>query len=634
MPQELRPWSLSRGATLLAAGATRFSVWCPRAHAVDVVIDRGPAAGRHAMARTDGGAFQVTVARASAGTEYAYSIDGAPPRPDPVSRSQPEGVHGPSRVVDPHAFYWNDAGWTGIAMADYVIYELHVGTFTPDGTFDAVIPELAALARLGITAIELMPVAQFPGERNWGYDGVGLYAPQNSYGGPEGLKRLVDAAHEHGLAMVLDVVYNHLGPEGNYLGEFGPYFTDSYHTPWGSAINYDGPGSDEVRRFVIDNALYWVTEYHVDALRLDAVHGIYDFGARHILEELAHEVHSEARALGRRVQVIAESDLNDPRLVRPRELGGLGLDAQWSDDFHHAVHVALTGERSGYYSDFSGVRDIAEALERRFVYAGRHSAHRGRRHGASATDVSADHFVVAIQNHDQVGNRANGERLSLLLSYEKLRLAAALLLLAPYVPLIFMGEEYGETNPFLYFVSHGDPALVEAVRQGRRREFEHFGWQAEVPDPQATETFERSKLDRGELEEPRHRQILALYGDLLEIRRTESALHPGAASIHTETDPEGECLLVRLTPRTDVLGRGDAGGRDAHSLLALFNFSTREHGVSVGSPAGKWRLRFSTRDARYGGPGDEPGVMGMHGGIRQRMTLHPESAVLYRDEVS
>jgi maltooligosyltrehalose trehalohydrolase len=623
MPQELRHWSLARGATLLAgAGATRFSVWCPHAQRVDVVIERGPAAGRHAMARVDGGAFEATVAGVTAGTDYAYSIDGAPARPDPVSRWQPEGVHGPSRVVDPEAFAWSDAGWTGIAMADYVIYELHVGTFTTDGTFGAVIPELSALAQLGITAIELMPVAQFPGGRNWGYDGVDLYAPQNSYGGPEGLKRLVDAAHEHGLALVLDVVYNHLGPEGNYLGEFGPYFTDRYHTPWGAAINYDGPGSDEVRRFVIDNALYWVTEYHVDALRLDAVHGIYDFGARHILEELTHEVHAQAHALGRRVQVIAESDLNDPRLLRSPERGGFGLDAQWSDDFHHSAHVALTGERNGYYADFSGVGDIAEALERRFVYAGRHSGPRERRHGAPATDVSADHFVVAIQNHDQVGNRAQGERLSLLVSEEKLRLAAALLLLAPYVPLLFMGEEYGETNQFLYFVSHGDPALVQAVREGRRREFEHFGWQTDVPDPQAVESFERSRLDRRELRDPRHRRILALHGDLLGVRRSEVALRPGAAEIHAEVDSDGDCLIVRLTPHA----------RGASTLLALYNFSAGDRDVTVSAAEGRWRLRFSSLDERYGGPGDEPAIAVESDGMTRRVKLRPESAVLFRDE--
>ncbi len=579
------------------------------------------------MERGDSGVFETILAGASASTRYAYSLDGGPPRPDPVSRWQPEGVHGFSCVVDPGAFAWSDAAWDGIRMAEYVIYELHVGTFTEAGTFDAAIAQLPALAELGITAIELMPVAQFPGERNWGYDGVDLYAPQNSYGGPEGLGRLVNAAHERGLAVVLDVVYNHLGPEGNYLGEFGPYFTARYRTPWGAAINYDGPGSDEVRRYVIDNALYWVTEYHVDALRLDAVHGIYDFGARHILEELAHEVHAQARALGRSVQVIAESDLNDPRLLRSPERGGFGLDAQWSDDFHHAVHVALTGERNGYYADFSGVRDIAEALERRFVYAGRHSGHRDRRHGAPAADLSAEHFVVAIQNHDQVGNRAKGERLSLLVSDERVRLAAALLLLAPYVPLLFMGEEYGETNPFLYFVSHGDPELVQAVREGRRREFEHFGWQTDVPDPQAVESFERSRLDRSELDDPRHRQIQALYRDLLAVRRSEVALHPGAAEIHVEAVPSGDCLIVRLTPRA----RG-AGARGASTLIALYNFSAGDRAVSVSAAAGRWRLRFSTLDERYGGPGDEPAVVVESDGVTRRVTLRPESAVLFRDE--
>jgi maltooligosyltrehalose trehalohydrolase len=628
MSQDIPRWSLSRGASLLAgADAVRFSVWCPRASTVDVVVERGSASATHAMESGAGGVFETVVAGASAGTRYAYSLDGGPPRPEPVSRWQPEGVHGRSCVVDPHVFAWSDAAWDGIRMAEYVIYELHVGTFTEAGTFDAAIEQLSALAELGVTAIELMPVAQFPGERNWGYDGVDLYAPQNSYGGPEGLRRLVNAAHERGLAVVLDVVYNHLGPEGNYLGEFGPYFTDRYRTPWGAAVNYDGPGSDEVRRYVIDNALYWVTEYHVDALRLDAVHGIYDFGARHILEELPHEVHTQARALGRRVQVIAESDLNDARLLRSPKHGGFGLDAQWSDDFHHAVHVALTGERKGYYADFSGVRDIAEALGRRFVYAGRHSGHRDRRHGGPAADVSAEHFVLAIQNHDQVGNRANGERLSLLVCDEKLRLAAALLLLAPYVPLLFMGEEYGETSPFLYFVSHGDPALVQAVREGRRREFEHFGWQTDVPDPQAVESFERSRLDRSELDDPRHRQIQALYRDLLAVRRSEVALQPGAAEIHAEVDASGDCLIVRLTPSA----RG-AGARGVSTLLALYNFSASDRDVSVSPARGRWRLRFSTLDERYGGPGDEPAIVAESDGMTRRVTLRPESAVLFRDE--
>ncbi|MBX6333569.1 MAG: malto-oligosyltrehalose trehalohydrolase, partial [Gemmatimonadaceae bacterium] len=489
-------WSLERGATVLADGTTRFAVWAPRATRVDVVITAGPSAGRHALAAHAGGVFEGVVPGAGAGTDYAYSLDGGPPRPDPMSRWQPHGVHGPSRVVDPRTFTWTDAGWTGIAMPDYVFYELHVGTFTAAGTFDAVIPHLAELAALGVTAIELMPVAQFPGTRNWGYDGVHPFAAQNSYGGPEGLARLVDAAHAHGLAVALDVVYNHLGPEGNYLGEFGPYFTDTYHTPWGAAVNFDGPGSDEVRRYVIDNALSWVTDFHVDALRLDAVHGIFDASAEHILAELAARVHAQGARLGRRIQVIAESDLNDPRLVRPRARGGYALDAQWSDDFHHAVHVALTGERRGYYAGFHGARDVAAALERRFVYEGQYAPHRDRRHGASATDVPADRFVIAIQNHDQVGNRARGERLASLVPFASLELAASLLLLAPYVPLLFMGEEYGETHPFQYFVSHTDPALVEAVRRGREAELESFAWEGPIPDPGAEATFTRSVLDR------------------------------------------------------------------------------------------------------------------------------------------
>ena len=382
-------------------------------------------------------------------------------------------------------------------MADYVIYELHVGTFTPEGTFDAIIPRLASLRELGITAIELMPVAQFPGERNWGYDGVQLYAPQHSYGGPDALKRLVNAAHAEGLAVVQDVVYNHVGPEGNYLAEYGPYFTNVYRTPWGPAVNYDGAHSDEVRRFIIENACYWVREFHMDALRLDAVHGIYDFRAVHLTEALTERVHDLADALDRHVEVIAESDLNDPRLLRPVELGGYAMDAQWSDDFHHAVHVALTGERVGYYEGYAkhgAIAAITDALEHRFVFRGQYAPHRRRQHGAPADDVSAEHFVVFIQNHDQVGNRAAGDRLGALVSLDALKLAAALLLLSPYVPLLFMGEEYNEPAPFQYFVSHSDRDLVAAVRKGRHEEFESFGWAGEVPDPQAESTFERSRI--------------------------------------------------------------------------------------------------------------------------------------------
>ncbi|HEU4643648.1 MAG TPA: malto-oligosyltrehalose trehalohydrolase [Gemmatimonadaceae bacterium] len=608
------------GTTSLPDHSTRFQLWAPFAHRLDVHVLGGPAAGVHQLSRREDGLFEGTIAGVGAGTDYAYSLDGGPLRPDPVSRWQPEGVHGPSRVVDPSAFAWSDGAWRGIEMADHVIYELHVGTFTAEGTFDAAIAHLDALARLGITAIELMPVAQFPGARNWGYDGVLLYAPQNTYGGPEGLRRLVDAAHARGLAVVLDVVYNHLGPEGNWLGEFGPYFTEHYHTPWGAAVNYDGAGSDEVRRFVVENAVYWIDEFHVDALRLDAVHGIYDFGAHHILAELAERVHARGAALGRRVQVIAESDLNDPRLLRPASRGGYGLDAQWSDDFHHAAHVALTGERTGYYAGFHGLADLARAIERRFVYEGQHAPHRRRRHGASAMDVPTDRFVIALQNHDQVGNRAMGDRLSTLLSPERLRLAAALLLLSPYVPLLFMGDEYGETHPFLYFTSHGDPELARAVREGRRSEFASFAWAGEIPDPQAEETFLRSRLDRSVLErgDPAHRALLAVYHDVLAIRREEPALRPGAVEPRAWADDAEGWLAVELAPAAGA------------PLLALHNLSGEDRGIPVGGAAGRWRLRFSTRDPRYGGPGDALRSMTCAAGAR--ITVPPESAALYIHE--
>jgi maltooligosyltrehalose trehalohydrolase len=573
------------------------------------------------MERQADGRFEVRVPEIKAGTAYYYHVDGTDV-PDPVSRSQPQGVHGPSCVVDGGAFAWSDAGWRGREMADLVIYELHVGTFTAAGTFDAVIGELPALRELGVTAIELMPVGEFPGGRNWGYDGVHLYAPQSSYGGPDGLQRLVDAAHRNDLAVLLDVVYNHVGPEGNYLGAFGPYFTEFYQTPWGAALNFDGPDSDDVRRYFIDNALYWVTDFHIDGLRLDAVHAICDFGARHLLEEIADRVHAQGRALGRRACVIAESDLSDPRLVRPRERGGYGLDAQWSDDLHHAVHAALTGEQQGYYADFGGVAPVAKVLRDRFVYDGRRSAYRRRRHGAPATDVPGDRFVVFAQNHDQIGNRARGERLAGLVTFEQQKLAAAVVLLGPYVPLLFMGEEYGERSPFLYFVSHGDPELVEAVRAGRRREFAAFGWAADVPDPQAEETFCRSRIDRTLATTPGHREILALHRDLLLLRRSEPALRAGGGDCTVTDDGDAGWVALSLTtPGT-------------RHLLVVFNFAASPREVSLANPTGtRWRVGLATSDARYGGTGPAP-VDTLAAGATLRITMPPTAGLLYRAEES
>jgi maltooligosyltrehalose trehalohydrolase len=604
---------LARGATLREDGV-EFSVWAPRAERVAVRVVTGTRTGEWPLAR-DAGVFTGVVAGLGAGVDYVYRLerDGDTcERADPVSRFQPHGVHGPSRVVDPRAFRWSDGSWRAPELPDLVLYELHVGTFTDAGTFDGVIAELPAIRDLGVTAIELMPVGEFPGARNWGYDGVHLYAPQSTYGGPKGLRRLVDAAHRIGLAVVLDVVYNHLGPEGNHLADFGPYFTDRYPTPWGPAVNFDGPDSDQVRRWVADNALHWLTEFHVDGLRLDAVHAIFDGGARHVLEELTRAVHEEAARLGRRAYVIAENDLNDPRLVRAPERGGHGLDAQWSDDFHHAVHAAVTGERDGYYVDFGGVAPLAKTLRDRFVYDGRHSAYRRRRHGAPAGDLPADRFVVFIQNHDQVGNRAHGERLAALVPLARQKLAAALLLLSPYVPLLFMGEEYGETNPFLYFTSHGAPDLVAAVREGRQREFARFTWDGDVPDPQAVETFLRSRLDRTHADA----RLLALYRDALRLRREEPALRPGNAVCDVSADPEAGWVTLALTPAT--------GAR----LVAVFNLAEAQEIPVVAVPTA-WTVLLSTDAERYGGSG-RPAPL-HDDGARLRVGVPAWSAVLLRE---
>jgi maltooligosyltrehalose trehalohydrolase len=514
-------------------------VWAPRAGAVDVVVESGP---RAPLAPGDRGWWEGTVAGVRAGARYRYSLDGGEPLPDPASRAQPDGVHGPSAVVSlPRR--GAARGWRGVPRDRLVLYEIHVGTFTREGTFDAAVGELDRLADLGVTAIEPMPVAQFPGGRNWGYDGVFPYAAQSTYGGAAGLTRLVDAAHARGIAVVLDVVYNHLGPEGNVLGRFGPYFTSTYRTPWGDAINFDGPDSDEVRRFFLGNALWWIEDVGVDGLRLDAVHAIRDHSAYPFLEELADVVRERATRLGREVHLIAESDLNDCRLVRSPREGGYGLDAHWCDDFHHAVHAALTGERDGYYEDFGSLEQVATALRDAILYAGTWSAHRRRRHGRPCTDVPADRFVVCVQNHDQVGNRMRGERLSSLVDFDARKLAAGLLLLSPFVPLLFMGEEYGETAPFPYFTSHGDADLVEAVRRGRAEEFAAFAWGGTPPDPQDPATFASARIDAARRTRDGHRAIHDLHRRLLALRRDHPALRD-ASRARTETGVLAEDRVV------------------------------------------------------------------------------------------
>lgn len=519
-----------------------FRVWAPAATTVE--LDRG--GERMAMATVGGGWYEVDAGGVPAGSDYRFVLDGGDALPDPRSPSQPAGVDGPSRSVDHAAFDWSDHAWRGIHLPSAVIYELHVGTFSPEGTFDGAVARLDHLVDLGVDVVELLPVGEFPGRRGWGYDGVDLYAPHHAYGGPDGLKRLVDSCHGRGLAVALDVVYNHLGPAGNHLARFGPYFTDRYITPWGAAVNLDGPGSDDVRAFFIDNAVMWLRDYHIDGLRLDAVHGFVDSSAIHLLEELGRRVEQLAASLGRSLFVVAESDLNDPRVVRPREAGGYGMDAQWSDDLHHALHTVLTGEGGGYYGDFGSMEQLATALERAFVYAGRHSAHRGRRHGRPIGDLPAHRFLAYLQNHDQVGNRAAGDRSAALMSVGRLKVGAALVLAAPFVPMLFQGEEWAAATPFQYFTDHGDPELGRAVSEGRRREFASFGWDPEeVPDPQDAATFERSRLDWSELESHVHREMLDWHRRLIRLRRQEPALSQGSfEGLHVSYDEVDRWLVL------------------------------------------------------------------------------------------
>ncbi len=526
-----------------------FEVWAPAAERVELVAgeERRP---MEIIRHRGSGWWGLDAPDLPAGTDYAFSLNDGPALPDPRSRWQPHGVHGPSRVVERGGVVRSDGGWRGFHLPSAVLYELHVGTFTPGGTLDSAIERLDHLVELGVTAVSLMPVNGFSGRHGWGYDGVALYAVHEPYGGPAGLERFVDACHGRGLGVVLDVVYNHLGPAGNYLGEFGPYFTDRYGTPWGEAVNFDGAGSDEVRRFFIDNALMWLRDYGIDGLRLDAVHAILDTSAVHILEEMAEDVEALSAQVGRPLWLIPESDLNDPRLLWSRERGGYGLHAQWSDDFHHALHVALTGESSGYYSDFDGIEDLPTALRGAYVYDGRRSTHRGRRHGRPTDGLGAHRFLGYIQNHDQVGNRARGERIGQLAGPELQMVAAALVLTAPFIPMVFQGEEWAASSPFQYFTDHEDAELGDAVREGRRSDFASFGWDPEqVPDPQEPATFQRSRLRWEERERSPHAEVESWYRQLIALRRSTPSLLGGRGTgLSVMADPE---------TRTVVMLRGD-----------------------------------------------------------------------------
>ena len=608
-------WALRFGANVTPSGVN-FRLWAPRLESVKLLLCEDPPRALP-MQPEHGGEFAVFVPALRAGVDYQFLTGKDRRLPDPVSRWQPHGVHGASRVVDSAAFQWSDQQWSGIRLQDYLFYELHPGTFTREGTFESIIPRLSYLRELGVTAIELMPVAQFPGRRNWGYDGVGVYAPQASYGGPEGLKTLVDACHRQNLAVVLDVVYNHLGPEGNYLAQFGPFFTDIYRTPWGQAINYDGAGSDGVRRFFVDNALYWLTEYHIDALRLDAIHGIFDFSARHILREVAHAFHAQAARLGRAAFVIAESDLNDPRVIRSPDLGGYGVDAQWSDDFHHSLHTALVPDTRGYFADFDGLTSLCKAIRCGFVYDGKQSQYRKRRHGASSADRPGQQFVVFTENHDQVANSLSGSRTAQLYSPEQQKLAAAVLLCSPFLPLLFMGQEYGETAGFYYFTDHGDPALVEAVREGRRQEMESFLADGEFMDPQDEATFERSRLNWTLPAQQPHTGMLAWYRDLLAARKQTPCLGNCRKDLTAVASGASGWLTV---------ARADPSGSRA---ILVCNFAKETQSVPLPEPSGRWSLRLWSGEARYGCsaiPGPDPVVTGSPS---TSLDLPGSSAALY-----
>jgi len=574
------------GASVLGSGVT-FRVWAPGCRSVDVVVD-----GRaiEALAPREGGLFEAVLEGVAEGARYKYRLDAARYRPDPASRFQPEGIHGPSVVVDPSRFVWTDQEFGGHALGDLVLYEVHVGAFTPAGTFEAIVPHLARLVELGVTALELMPVAEFPGSRNWGYDGVHLFAPQSTYGGPRGLRRLVDACHARGLSVFLDVVYNHLGPEGNYLAEFGPYFTERSMTPWGPAVNFDGSGGEGARRHVIENGRMWVSEFHIDGFRLDAIHAIHDASPVHILTEFADAVRGEAARLGRRVHVVGESHDNDRQLVLPTSAGGLGLDAVWSDDFHHALHRQLTGETTGYYVDFGGDHHLERAIAQGFAFQGEPSEYWGRPRGTPSADLPGDHFVICLQNHDQVGNRAQGERLGTLVPFEAVKLAAGLLFVTPAIPLLFMGEEYGETARFQFFTSFLDKSLAEAVRRGRAEEMSRSAWRGPISDPNAPNTFVSSRLNHSLAGAPRHRGLREYYRRWLTLRRTHPALGARDKELTRVTrDASGGVLVVtRATPRGDEV-----------KLVA--NLTPKTQGLTLEAPS--WRVLIDSDDESFGGSG-------------------------------
>jgi maltooligosyltrehalose trehalohydrolase len=583
-------------------------VWAPLAHMVSIQHNHKLSS----LNKSGGGYWTLTIPRLQEGDKYGFVLDGKDPLPDPASLLQEHGVHQLSSALNTSEFKWTDHSWQNIDLQDFIIYELHTGTFSSEGTFSAIEEKLDYLVGLGITAIELMPIAQFPGERNWGYDGVFPFAVQKSYGGPLQLQKLVNACHQKGLAVILDVVYNHLGPEGNYLGAYGPYFTEKYKTPWGAALNFDDSWCDGVREYFIENVLMWFRDFHIDALRMDAVHAIKDFSPKHILQEIKEYVAELKQVTGREHYLIIECDLNDTRFIKPIQSGGYGMDGQWTDEFHHALRVTAGQQRDGYYADFNGIGHLAKAYTDAYVYDGQYSEERHKKFGVKAKGHSGHQFVVFSQNHDQVGNRAFGERTSILLSFEMQKLLAAAVMVSPYLPMLFMGEEYGEPHPFLYFVSHSDPDLVAAVRNGRKEEFKHFINEKDPPDPQAAETFQTSKLQWELLRIQPHQCMFNYYKALIGLRKTHAALNSG----------DRENMSVYVDTEQNVLALYRWNGSD--KLVCLMNFSNTTVDFTLTISSGNWQKLFDSAAVKWQGPADAPDT------INNRIVLQPESVTIYK----
>ncbi len=599
------------GVNFEGEGTASIVVWAPKVSSASVWLVVGERT--MPLEKEEYGYWTLKTKEIKPGDEYLIVLDEGKKFPDPASLSQPDGVHGPSQAIDLKSFHWTDGDWQNIDLESYISYEVHTGTFTDEGTFAAMESKLDYLVDLGITAVEIMPVAQFSGDRNWGYDGVFPFCVQNSYGGAEALQHLVDQCHQKGLAVILDVVFNHIGPEGNNLDNFGPYFTDKYHTPWGNAINFDDAWCDGVRQFFKENALMWFRDFHIDALRMDAVHAIKDFGPVHILQEIKQEVDQLMRQTGRVHYLIVELDLNDNRFINPVEQGGYGMDAQWIDEFHHALRVSAGQSQTGYYSDFDGIASLAKSYKDAYVYDGAFSDHRKKKFGVRASENAGRQFMVFSQNHDHVGNRMLGERSSQLVSTQMQMLMAGAVLVSPYLPLLFMGEEYAESNPFQYFVSHTDPELAEAVRKGRKREFSAFHMEGEAPDPMAVETFNNSTLQWNLPGVEPHSTMLRFYKELISIRKKYTALSKlNRKNLHVAHDESGQTVTLR---RTD----GD------QQVVCLMNFSTKSQEVELPATAVPWHKLLASSDSQWGGQKSIPeSVAG-----KSLLTLPAESFTLY-----